>query len=113
MRYPIQALVYFWWNDENVVRRGDGAIRDVSEHGAFVIASECPPVGADVELRFFFPQLAEAVAPARMEAEATVLRVEEISAAKGCGFAVLTKSAILLEYDETQDNRTDDGSRGT
>ena len=97
MRYPVKAEVFFWWKDGNDIRRGSGTSRDVSEKGAFVNTPAFPPAGAQVELRFFFPQLSETTPAGRLEVEGTVLRVEEA----GGGFAVLTKTAILRENDES------------
>jgi hypothetical protein len=41
LRFPLQTA--FWWVNESEERQhGEGRIRDVSEHGAFVFASICP-----------------------------------------------------------------------
>ena len=102
MRYPVKAPVSFWWNDENGNQRlGEGTSRDVSETGTFVFAPSCPPVGADIALRIFLVALPGATRILRMEVDGRVLRVEQATAAGRCGFAVLTKDAILRENVES------------
>ena len=103
MRYPVKETVSFWWKDEHGNKRhGEGTSRDISETGAFVHAPVCPPVGAHVELRVFFAQLAEGTRLPRMKLEGRVLRVEQIWAGKGSsGFAVFGKGGVLRENDES------------
>jgi hypothetical protein len=96
MRYPVKARVDFWWRSGDQNCAGTGTSRDVSEKGAFVLASAQPPIGADVGLTFFLPKLSKAIAAVRMEVEGKVIRVEgEDTAQKYAGFAVLTTAAIL------------------
>jgi hypothetical protein len=103
MRYPVKAPVSFWWKDENGNQcQGEGTSRDVSETGTFVFAPGCPPVGADIALRIFLVALPGATTRiVRMEVDGRVLRVEQATAAGRCGFAVLTKDAILRENVES------------
>jgi PilZ domain len=98
MRYPVTAPVSFSWKDENGNRcQGEGTSRDVSETGTFVFAPGCPPTGADVTLRIFLVALPGAREILRVEVDGRVLRVEQATPAGNCGFAVLTKEAILRE----------------
>src|ERR1700732_5298690 len=103
IRFPLQVSVDFWWTDDTGrYRHGEGHSRDVSEGGAFVIAIDCPPLGASVGLRMGFDALANKRRALRMVVEGRVLRVEPSVVGTGhAGFAVLSNEAMLEEHDET------------
>ena len=103
MRYPVQARVSFQWKDEGGdLRQGEGTTRDISEAGAFVFAPDCPPVGADVELRISLVELPQATSPLPIELAGQVLRIDQDSEGeRSRGFAVLTWRAILHENQES------------
>jgi hypothetical protein len=72
-----------------MARRGEGRSRDVSEHGAFVFAPICPPVGASVLLMMALEGVPDGVGPLPVEMEGLVLRIEESPAgADMAGFAI-------------------------
>lgn len=104
MRYPLEVPVSFSWTDENgIEQKGEGSSRDVSETGTYVFASGCPPTGADVELRLVVAAR-DAPRVLNMEFEGRVLRVERLAAAQArCGFAVLSRVAILRDLDSATD----------
>lgn len=90
LRFPVQAPVRFWWTDGNgKSRQGEGRSRDISEHGAFVFAPICPPVGARVLLKIVLEGIPEGVGPLPIEVNGEVRRVEQspIESATG-GFAI-------------------------
>jgi PilZ domain len=87
IRFPLEAPVAFRWTDENGTRQqGEGSSRDISEHGAFVFAAACPPVGSNVELRIPLEGLPDATG---IDVQGSVIRVERPAEGIGSsGFAV-------------------------
>ena len=104
MRFPLDVSVVFWWTDVNGEhQQGEGRSCDLSELGAFVFASVCPPEGAQVGLRIPITQFPDVAQPLRMEVEGRVLRVEEVRSGHWRdGFAILTEQTVLRELE----NRT-------
>lgn len=63
----------------------------MSEHGAFVFASCCPPVGASLTLKIDLDGIPEEIGRLPVEVSGEVLRVEQCIAERGMptdGFAV-------------------------
>jgi hypothetical protein len=90
IRFPLEALTVFWWLDSGVVKRSEGRTRDISEKGAFVLASTCPPQGIQIGFKFFLPALSGFERRTRVEADGHVLRVERAQGHEECeGFAIL------------------------
>jgi len=87
IRFPLQAVVAFWWTDESGNRQhGKGSSRDISELGAFVFAAACPPVGSSVGLRIPLEGLPDTTG---FDLQGHVIRVERSGEGIGCsGFAV-------------------------
>lgn len=101
IRYPLEAPVVFRWKDEGgVYQLGEGQSRDVSERGVFVIAANCPPTRADVELTIDFAALPTVMRAMQMEVEGRVVRVEPGMGQRNGGFAVLAEQALLSESDD-------------
>jgi hypothetical protein len=90
LRFLLQTAVTFWWtNGDGQPRQGEGRSRDVSEHGAFVFAPICPPVGASVALTIDLEGISDEIGPLPVEVEGEVLRVEQSAAESGTGgFAI-------------------------
>jgi PilZ domain len=90
LRLPIQTPVTFWWKNGNgKPLQGEGRSRDVSEHGAFVFAPSCPPVGANVVLTIALEGVPDGTGPLPLEVEGEVLRVEQPPTWTGTwGFAI-------------------------
>lgn len=87
IRFPLQTPVSFWWTDENGEHRiGKGESRDISERGAFVFSTTCPPLGALV--RFRIAELADADG---IDVTGRVVRVEKHTPKEIAGFAVLSE----------------------
>ncbi|PYU29962.1 MAG: hypothetical protein DMG31_14855 [Acidobacteria bacterium] len=110
MRFPLDAPVVFWWRDANGVhQQGEGRSYDLSELGAFVFASACPPEGAQVGLRIPITQFPDVARPLRMEMEGRVLRIEQVRSGEGRdGFAILSVQTVLCELDNRTRQRNSD-----
>jgi hypothetical protein len=93
IRFPLQAPIAFWWTDESGNRQQyEGLSRDLSDRGAFVFATVCPPVGTNVGFRISLEDLPDVIGTFPIEVEGKVLRVERPATGKGsCGFAVLRR----------------------
>jgi hypothetical protein len=92
LRFLLQTAVTFWWTNGNgEPREGEGRSRDVSEHGAFVFAPTCPPVGTNVVLKIDLEGIPDDIGRLPVEVEGEVLRVEQCPAERGMltgGFAI-------------------------
>ncbi len=92
LRFLLQTAVTFWWtNGSGEARQGEGRSRDVSEHGAFIFASSCPPVGTSVVLKIDLEGIPDEIDRLPVEVEGEVLRAEQCPAERGMltgGFAV-------------------------
>jgi hypothetical protein len=92
LRFLLQTAVTFaWTNGNGEPRHGEGRSRDISEHGAFVFAPTCPPVGASVVLTIELEGIPEELGRLPVEVEGEVLRVEQCPAERGMltrGFAI-------------------------
>ena len=90
IRLPLRAPVTFWWTNGNgKPHRGEGRSRDVSDHGAFVFAPICPPVGAIVKLTMAVEGVPDAKGLCPLEVEGEILRVEQSpSGMEMDGFAI-------------------------
>ena len=100
IRFPLEALTVFWWLDSGVVKRSEGRTRDISEKGAFVLASTCPPQGIQIGFKVFLPELSGVECRTRVEADGHVLRVERAQGHEECeGFAILMKRILMRGND--------------
>lgn len=91
IRFPLEARVVFWWVESGITKRGEGRTRDISERGAFVLASACPAPGIHTGLKIFLPPLPGSEQKTTLEAEGQVLRVEQ----QPQGFAILAQHITL------------------
>jgi hypothetical protein len=92
----LEALTVFWWLDSGVVKRSEGRTRDISERGAFVLASTCPPQGIQIGFKVFLPELSGFESGSRVEADGHVLRVEWAQGYEECGgFAILMEHMLM------------------
>lgn len=97
IRFPLDARTVFWWVDSGVTKRSEGRTRDISEKGAFVLASICPPQGIQIGFNVFLPPLSGFEERTRVEANGHVLRVEQVQEHEECeGFAILIEHILLL-----------------
>jgi PilZ domain-containing protein len=77
IRFPVQVPVDFSWSEAGgIQRRAAGRTYDVSNVGAFVLASVCPPVGAEVSYKLHLSGPHGGESAQMLEAVGQVLRVE-------------------------------------
>lgn len=111
IRFPLVAATVFWWADHGVVKRSEGQTRDISEKGAFVRASTCPPKGIEINFKVFLPPLVGSEQKTRVEAEGHVVRVEQVRGHEECeGFAVLIEHMLLRVNDDVLHREEDLGN---
>ena len=96
IRFPLEAPIVFRWADSGIEKQGEGRTHDISEVGAFVLSSICPPVGTEISFNIFLPVIPDFEPKTRVEAEGRVLRVEQARGIGGRdGFAILSRHALL------------------
>jgi hypothetical protein len=90
LRFPLQTAVAFSWkNESGETQQEQGRTRDLGEHGAFVFAPICPPVGASVSLTIDLEGIPDRIGSLPVEVHGVILRVEESPAERGAGgFAI-------------------------
>ena len=99
IRLPLRAPVTFWWTNGNGdPQSGEGRSRDVSEHGAFVFAPICPPIGTNVKLKMAIEGVPDAKGLCPLEVEGQILRVEQSSSGMEMdGFAIRFEEIVPKE----------------
>lgn len=104
IRFPLEIPIVFWWTDNGIENRSEGRSRDISERGAFVLASTCPLPGTQIGFRFLLPMITGLQLQTQVEALGRVLRVEKENEGEGFkGFAVLTQLELLRVKNYTSD----------
>jgi hypothetical protein len=92
LRFLLQtAVTFLWTSGDGKPQHGEGRSRDISEHGAFVFAPDCPPVGASVMLTIDLEGIPDEIGPFPVEVEGEVLRVQKFPSERGVptdGFAI-------------------------
>jgi len=95
IRYPLRALALFQWEGQDGSRKhARGWTKDVSEAGAYVVSSRCPRVGEEIQmvLRFPVPAMQEPALAAKIDMNATVLRIDrDAPEGRELGFAVFAR----------------------
>jgi hypothetical protein len=90
LRFPLQVPVtYRWQGESGTLRSDEGVSRDLSDQGAFIVASHLPPVGSMVDLKIALDSLHEIAGSLPLEFQGRVLRVE--NSKSGSGFAISRK----------------------
>lgn len=80
--------------------RAEGATRDMSVDGVFVLATTCPPANTVVQLEVLLP-LSDGTSKAQMRADMIVLRVEhEVAGNNRSGFSAVGKGFLLQTFSE-------------
>jgi hypothetical protein len=103
IRFPLDAPIVFWWADRGIDKKGEGRTLDISEMGAFVLASTCPPAGTHIGFEVLLPMLPGFKPRTRVEALGQVLRVEKARGPGGRdGFAILTRHTLLRVNNDMQ-----------
>jgi hypothetical protein len=97
IRHELSArAVFSWVGPEQKRLEREGVTRDISESGAFVVTTSCPPALASVRMELFLPPFRGTVATVRLRAEMRVIRIEQAPpgdqqsgfAVKGPGFSI-------------------------
>jgi hypothetical protein len=99
LRYALHTEVAFsWTGDDGSPKDGRGQTRDVSQKGAYVLASSYPPRGSAVKMSISLPPAIDTGRILRMEAQGRVVRVDMRREPHGSvrfGFAVSNEQVIL------------------
>jgi hypothetical protein len=94
------AVIFRWKGADNQRFQGEGATRDLSVEGVFVLTATCPPANARVHLEVILP-LSDGASRAQMNADMTVLRVDhDIAGNKRSGFSAVGKGFLLSTLSE-------------
>lgn len=99
LRYALHTEVeFFWISADGGSKDGRGETRDISQKGAYVVASTYPPKGAAVKISISLPPALDTGKSLRMEAKGHVVRVDSGHEPRGtfrCGFAVSNEEVRL------------------
>lgn len=94
------AVIFRWKGPDNQRFQGEGATRDLSVEGVFVLTATCPPVNAQVHMQVILP-LSDGASKAQMKADMTVLRVDhDVEGDKRSGFSAVGKGFMLSTFTE-------------
>jgi hypothetical protein len=94
------AVVFHWKGPDNQRFQGEGATRDMSVEGVFVLTPTCPPRNALVHLEVILP-LSDGASMAQMKAVMTVLRVDhDLTGNNRSGFSAVGKGFLLSTFSE-------------
>jgi hypothetical protein len=94
------AVIFHWMGPDNKCFQSEGATRDMSVDGVFVLAPTCPPANAVVQMEVILP-LSDGASKAQMKAEMTVMRVEhDIAGNNRSGFSAAGKGFLLRTFSE-------------
>jgi hypothetical protein len=91
MRFPVEARVTFNWIDETGrTRDGEGRTLNISERGAFVLASMYPPIGTPVKVQVFLPKISISPMMGTVQIDGRVVRSQSqfIDGRTETGFAI-------------------------
>lgn len=95
VRFYLEAEATCSWLDGDGHRKEcKGWTRDVSQRGAYILASGNPPRGAMIHLVISLPLLAGEARPLRIEAEGLILRTDRVRRGLA-GFAITNQRLIL------------------
>jgi hypothetical protein len=87
-RYQLSLPVIFSWEDAQGVRHEKaGVTRDLSVRGAFVFATNPPPLNAKIKLKGYLPPGGQVV-PVQMFGEGKVARVKRALGSDPAGFTI-------------------------
>ena len=92
----IQTMVS-WWDHHGSFHRQESVTRDLSAGGAFLLASACPAVGAEVRFHLLLPPLGGSHGPMRMRVKGRVLRLEATPGDGQRGFAACCEKFSLWD----------------
>ena len=94
------AAIFRWIGPDNTRFQAEGATRDMSVQGVFVLTATCPPANAVVQMEIVIP-LSDGASKAEMKADMIILRVEhDIAGVSRSGFSAVSKGFSLRTYSE-------------
>jgi len=94
------AVIFRWRGPDNQRFQSEGATRDLSVEGVFVLTATCPPANSLVHLEVILP-LSDGASKAQMKAEMTVLRVDHnVAGNYRSGFSAVGKGFLLSTFSE-------------
>jgi PilZ domain len=101
IRFPLRAHAAFAWvGRDGLHHDASGYSRDISEHGAYILAKMCPPVRAMIRLVIRFRYRQDPALSRWIEMDARVVRVElQLTNKSGWGFAVASTHSASREID--------------
>jgi hypothetical protein len=110
MRYPLRARGEFIWvGRDGAQHEASGHSRDISEHGAYILAKVSPPMGAMIRTVLRFPYRRDPVRSRQIEMDGRVVRVELLLTNKAAwGFAVASTHSVLHEIDTSDSGSSDE-----
>lgn len=99
-RYRLEVPVIFSWKDAQGIRQEQfGLTRDLSVRGAFVLATNPPPLDTNIKLKGFRPPRGQ-VLPVRMFGQGQVVRVESALLGIPAGFALAGGRIVFRKWPE-------------
>ena len=94
------AAIFRWVGPDNKRFQGEGATRDMSVEGVFILTATCPPANAVVQMEVVLP-LSGGSSKAEMKADMMVLRVEhDIAGVSRSGFSAVGEGFSLRTFSE-------------
>lgn len=76
-RYEVSAPVSYWWAaSKGPIHSSAGETLNISDSGVLVAASECPPMGASIQMTVLLPRLRDKGFGMKLHGEGMVVRVE-------------------------------------
>lgn len=94
------AAIFHWKGPDNQRFQGEGATRDMSVEGVFVLTATCPPANSLVHMEVIL-LLSDGVSKAQMKADMTVLRVDhDLAGNKQSGFSAVGNGFLLSTFSE-------------
>jgi hypothetical protein len=89
-RYAMSATVSFYWDrGDGILQEGQGATRDVSSRGVFVVTDAAPRVGGQLELELYFKSPGRESKLVRFRGEGKVIRAVKKGGESGFAAEVL------------------------
>lgn len=113
-RYEVAAPVTFWWLcADGSIHAGEGVTRDISDRGVSVIAKECPPVRALVQMTIALPGSWDKGRGITLHGEGTVVRVGNRDRAAGrCSCSEFAASVQFYSERTGTEDDSDQRARG-
>lgn len=101
-RFTLHFFVRFRWRDNTGIHFGEGAIRDVSGKGLFIVTETLPLLHSVVRCWFYLPTREQLFFKHgyRVTTVARVLRISADVSSKDVGFAVFIRGIALKECED-------------